>query len=234
MQHKIIKSLSITRSLIIQKMIRLVLHFLFATTILLSNFAIFATPTLAQDAPCNCAFSEQCNPVTGASGPGAGNHWCAGRLLDPTDLGSNCEYNPGCGLVCTKCLVGGAADKYLKTSQTLCEIGARCNKLANGMYAGERGLWSSVFAECYCNYGQLAQVLVNIGYTVIGTLSVIMFCIGGFKYITAKNDPEKLSDAKGTLTAAVAGFLLVLLSISVMRLLEGQLSPWGIHFLKFS
>jgi len=62
---------------------------------------------------------------------------------------------------------------------------------------------------------------------------IISFIIKIDRKKVKNNDPEKIADAKSTLLSAVAGLVLVLLSIAILRLLDVQLSPWGIQFLVY-
>jgi TRAP-type C4-dicarboxylate transport system permease small subunit len=50
---------------------------------------------------------------------------------------------------------------------------------------------------------------VNLFSAVIGTVSVIMVLVGGFRYITSGGSSEKVSGAKNTILYAVIGLVVV-------------------------
>ena len=186
---------------------------------------------------------------------------CAGIRIDPTQPANatvggqlNCYMVSACGAKagCSPCAHyhynGADAVPYpavppdeslVQGMRVMCESGAYCGhyfpttKGTPIVYSGEAGLYSDLFKQCFCSYGGLVQVIVNIGYTVVGTLALVMLAVGGWKYIMARNDPEKIAEAKGTLSAAVAGLIFVLFSIAILRFMDVQFSPWGIRFLVF-
>ena len=227
-----------------------ILIYLSLSSLLLLSLFIFPEPIFAQSRPCDCWYVEECDPATGAQLSGTNFYFaCPGQRLDHTisNAAGNCLYVPTCGDVCkcTACVYdeahypGGAIPgDEVAQYRDFCESGAYCGhtdpiSLAGGVFGSEPGLFSTVFKKCYCGYANLIQDIVNIGYTVVGTLALVMFAIGGWKYIFSRNDPEKLVEAKSTLTAAVAGLVFVLLSIAVLNLLDSQLAPWGIRFLEY-
>lgn len=53
-----------------------------------------------------------------------------------------------------------------------------------------------------------------------GILVFITFIIGGFKYITAGGDPKAIQAAHSTLTYAILGLILVVLSFSIILLIQ--------------
>jgi len=97
----------------------------------------------------------------------------------------------------------------------------------------EKGSWSEVFNSCFCSATDMVQTILNIAVYSIATISLIFLGVGGIKYITAKNNPEKINEAKETLLAALIGMMLVLFSVALIQLLNRQFNPqWGIDFLK--
>lgn len=170
--------------------------------------------------------------------------------LSPIDPANTCVNNSDCvkSSSCTPCNLFEPPPIVLKTVidngpvlNQFCRSGAYCSMQPNGCsqtssgaYVPRPGLISTVFKQCFCGIADLVQNIVNIGYAVVGTLSVGMFCIGGYKYLTCQNNPEKINEAKATLTYAVGGLVFVLLSISILSFLDVQLAPWGIRFLRYS
>ncbi|MAG60113.1 hypothetical protein CMO96_05005 [Candidatus Woesebacteria bacterium] len=48
----------------------------------------------------------------------------------------------------------------------------------------------------------------------------IMFLIGGFRYLTSGGDPKAVEGAKGTLTHAIAGLVVLVLAFIILKLIE--------------
>lgn len=72
-------------------------------------------------------------------------------------------------------------------------------------------------------------VSVAIGLAGIGFF--VMFVIGGFSYLTAGGDTGKVEGAKKTLTYAIGGLVLIVLSFLILNLISSFTGVGGI--LKF-
>lgn len=90
--------------------------------------------------------------------------------------------------------------------------------------------------ECLvCIFESLLNIAIRIG----GILVLVMFLIGGFKYLTAGGDPKKASQAWNTLSFAVLGLVLMILAWFIMLFLAkftgltGPGAPLGIDILDF-
>lgn len=53
-----------------------------------------------------------------------------------------------------------------------------------------------------------------------GMVFFIMLLMSGFKYMTAGGDPKALESAKGSLTKAITGVILIALSYLILVLIE--------------
>lgn len=62
--------------------------------------------------------------------------------------------------------------------------------------------------------------LIGVAATFAGFLFFVMILVGGFRYLFAGGDPKKVEGARGTLTAAFLGLVLVVGSYIIIRLLE--------------
>jgi succinate dehydrogenase/fumarate reductase cytochrome b subunit len=51
---------------------------------------------------------------------------------------------------------------------------------------------------------------------IIGVLAVIFIIIGGIRYILARGDPKATDAARGTITAAIIGLVIALLSVAIV------------------
>jgi uncharacterized membrane protein YvlD (DUF360 family) len=68
--------------------------------------------------------------------------------------------------------------------------------------------------------GCLLQNVLTVFLQLLGLVFFIMLIIGGFKYLTAGGDPKAVESAKGTLTAAIGGIVLAILSWFILRLIQ--------------
>lgn len=57
---------------------------------------------------------------------------------------------------------------------------------------------------------------------------LVMLLLGGFKYITAGSDPKAAESAKNTLSYAIGGFVLLIGSYLVLKLIEQVTGVTGI------
>lgn len=66
------------------------------------------------------------------------------------------------------------------------------------------------------------QAILNIVFMVTGSISVLMFAIGGLRYITAQGDPAQLSKAKGTLIYALVGLVVSISAVTIVTFVLGN------------
>lgn len=52
-----------------------------------------------------------------------------------------------------------------------------------------------------------------------GVIAVFLIIYAGFKFVTSKGDPQEVDNAKKTLTYAIVGLLLILLSFAILNLI---------------
>jgi len=67
------------------------------------------------------------------------------------------------------------------------------------------------------------KVFSNILVTVLSLAAVVLFVmliVGGFKYITAANDPKAAEAAKKTVTYAIAGIVVIALSYLILATIQ--------------
>lgn len=65
--------------------------------------------------------------------------------------------------------------------------------------------------------------VTNIILGLVGSLTLLMFIYGGFSFIMAAGSSEKVSKAKGILTAAVVGLVIVFSSYLIIKFVLGAL-----------
>ncbi len=95
------------------------------------------------------------------------------------------------------------------------------------------GTTSKCLSDGECSLCDILQVAVNIGnfmLAIAGALALIMFIWGAWGLIVARGDDEKITGAKGTLWAALAGMVFVLISWElvavVLVILTGNGNPF--------
>jgi hypothetical protein len=72
--------------------------------------------------------------------------------------------------------------------------------------------------ECTQNLSDLTRLAVNvskIAITLVATVALMFFIIGGFLYVTSAGNPDQIGKAKATLTYATIGLLVVILGFSI-------------------
>lgn len=65
----------------------------------------------------------------------------------------------------------------------------------------------------------LIQTIISWALTFAGVVAVILIIFSGIKFITSGGDPKQVEGAKKTLTYAIAGLVLVLLSFTIINLI---------------
>ena len=58
----------------------------------------------------------------------------------------------------------------------------------------------------------IAARLVNIMLGFLGIIAVVIILLGGFKWMTAGGNEDKIGEAKGLLSAGVIGLIIILMS----------------------
>ena len=78
------------------------------------------------------------------------------------------------------------------------------------------------------NLGEVVIAVIQVFLYAIASLSVLFLIIGGFRYVTSAGNEEVAEKAKKTMTYAVVGFVIVIMSFAAITiiiniLLAGQL-----------
>lgn len=64
------------------------------------------------------------------------------------------------------------------------------------------------------------KIIFNYAIRLAGIVLFLMLIVGGFKYLTAGGDKEKLQAAQKTITYALAGLILILLGWFILLLIK--------------
>jgi hypothetical protein len=62
--------------------------------------------------------------------------------------------------------------------------------------------------------------IISVILALAGIVLFILLIMGGIKLITAGGEPPKIQEAKGTLTFAIAGIILIALSFLILRIIS--------------
>jgi uncharacterized iron-regulated membrane protein len=71
--------------------------------------------------------------------------------------------------------------------------------------------------------GELFGIFESLGRYIMplaGLVCVVFIIIGGYMWMVAAGDPGKIKQAQGTLTWAVIGLILILLSVAIVEALR--------------
>ncbi len=73
----------------------------------------------------------------------------------------------------------------------------------------------------------LPEIIANlVGYVLsfIALIAVIMIIFGGFQWLTAAGDDERISSAKRTISSAIIGLVIVFLAWSIVSFVIGGIT----------
>jgi len=66
-------------------------------------------------------------------------------------------------------------------------------------------------------FGNLLGVLLSL----LGITMFVMILVGGFKYLTAGDDPKAAEAAKGTITSGIVGLILGIAAFFILLAIQG-------------
>lgn len=73
-------------------------------------------------------------------------------------------------------------------------------------------------------FKDLLYYLVEISLGIVGILSIAFIIYGGFQYITSRGNEEQASAGKKTLTSAIIGLVIVILSFTIVTVIYNTLT----------
>jgi hypothetical protein len=65
--------------------------------------------------------------------------------------------------------------------------------------------------------------ILGIVFNIVGALALLMIVISGLRYITSSGDPQKASQAKDGIIAALAGVAIALTARAIVAFVAGSL-----------
>ncbi|PIR99018.1 hypothetical protein COT87_01705, partial [Candidatus Collierbacteria bacterium CG10_big_fil_rev_8_21_14_0_10_44_9] len=78
-----------------------------------------------------------------------------------------------------------------------------------------------------CYFGNILEAIIPL----IGIISFIMILVGGFKILTSAGDPKGMAGGKQTITLAIVGIILAIVSWLILVLIE---NITGVDVTKFN
>lgn len=95
-----------------------------------------------------------------------------------------------------------------------------------GNLPSEPGATPGAFAGCSTTSSPLGCAVVNIVniiMAVVFLIAVIMLIMGGFRYVISQGNEEAVEKAKGTITNAIIGIVIVVLAWVIMTAIRALL-----------
>ncbi|MEW6609877.1 MAG: Mbov_0395 family pilin-like conjugal transfer protein [bacterium] len=68
-------------------------------------------------------------------------------------------------------------------------------------------------------------IVINVILGLLGVVAVVIIIIGGFKWMTAGGNDEKISEAKKLIGQGVIGLIIVLAAYAIARFVMDKLKP---------
>jgi hypothetical protein len=69
---------------------------------------------------------------------------------------------------------------------------------------------------------KMTRAIINVMLQVLGILAVIMIIVGGIRYTISNGDASRVKAAKDTITYAVVGLIVALLSYAIVNFVIGK------------
>lgn len=101
--------------------------------------------------------------------------------------------------------------------------------------------WGTIAKDCVQNgvatlncLPAVFSNLVNALLLFVGLIALVIFIIGGFKFMNSEGDPKKLQGARSTFLFGIIGLTIVLLSFLLINLISFITGVKCIEFGQFS
>lgn len=77
---------------------------------------------------------------------------------------------------------------------------------------------------CQSTFSGIVMQIIQILLSIAGLVAVIFLIVGGFRYITAGGNEETAEAAKKTITNAIIGIVVIILSFVIVRVISNALT----------
>jgi hypothetical protein len=98
---------------------------------------------------------------------------------------------------------------------------SKCNIPASTGTASS-GIDYSNLPQVCANQNTLA-LISNIVFTIIGSVSVLIIVLAGFKFITSSGKPEEVAKAKDTIIYAAVGLIVCVFAVTIVSFIAGYI-----------
>ncbi len=96
----------------------------------------------------------------------------------------------------------------------------------NTYYHGETGLITNNIGQGNVEPKTIMANLLNIILGFLGILAVIIILLGGFKWMTAAGNEDKVAEAKRLIAAGIIGLIIIIAAFSIAAFVINQL--WNV------
>ena len=111
----------------------------------------------------------------------------------------------------------------LATALFVSQVGINTNVYASVTNCGSsNSIDYSCLPQVAANHTTLALIL-NIVFSIIGAVSVLIIVISGFKFITSSGKPEEVAKAKDTIIYAAVGLIICVLAVTIVSFVAGYI-----------
>lgn len=95
-------------------------------------------------------------------------------------------------------------------------VGAQSNDIFGINYGKDTGLGQT-------DPRQTVALIIRIFMGFLGTISIVIILMGGFKWMTAAGNDEKVSEAKKLIAAGIIGLIIILSAFAITNFVLTQL-----------
>ena len=81
------------------------------------------------------------------------------------------------------------------------------------------------------NVGDIISALIPYLFAIAGFLLIIYLLYGGYKYLLSRGDPKAIQEARGAITTALIGFIIVFSAFWLVQLVGELLGITVIRFI---
>lgn len=110
-------------------------------------------------------------------------------------------------------------------------VDQNCNSSFLTLPAWYNGISGRVSGSCQVVVRDVRQMVVRIVINItevilqlVGYAATVFLIIGGYKYLVAAGDPNKMVTAKNTIMNAVIGLIVSLFSVAIVNIITGVFS----------
>ena len=76
--------------------------------------------------------------------------------------------------------------------------------------------------------GTLITSVINVGLLVVGSIAVVFLMVGGYRYVMSSGNEEAAEGAKKTITHAIIGLVIVIMSFVIVNVIARILVGGGV------